>query len=78
MCNCPDIDELGDWEPTITAADEAYIERGGIIAAHCFVDPLGRFVPTHAIVWHHDARHAQLWANAHYAERRFANMRQHG
>lgn len=60
MCNCPKLRDLGEWEPIITAADESFVERGGVIVHHAFVDPNGRFVPSHSVTWYNDPYFALL------------------
>jgi hypothetical protein len=50
MCNCPDIVGTDDGNAIITAVEEAWIERGGVVVAHCRTSPEGVFERTNSVV----------------------------
>jgi hypothetical protein len=66
---------LGDWEPVIDAATQAWVDNGHVAATHVFVDLKGRFVPTHSLMWHENAQRALDAAAEWYWDRTWANAR---
>lgn len=65
MCNCPD----DDGGPVITAIEEAWVERGGVIVAHCRVTKEGALQRTHSSVMYAGPFSAELGAEDWSRER---------
>ena len=63
MCNCPDIVGTDDGNAIITAVEENWVDRGGVVVAHCRVSREGVFERTNSVVMYGDPFKAQLAAD---------------